>query len=658
MPESSRAVRGDDGRAAAVMGIGGVESPMCRHVRGPAAWRGEKEIPVQRRFRHAIRAAAALTLASCFAIFHVTSAAAQSPPGDECDNAILIGAGTHVGTTVGMSPGPEFACAVDDTVDFWYRYPAAYSCNLARVCGALRWYVSIYDACDGEFVACSVGESCFSGGAPWLGTPGHEYMIRVAADDGRAGAFRLFLGTSPTTRDSAYNPRNNSLYFLLSPADWECAEEYAHTLEGHLATIDDAAENQWVRSNLLQGPSAAIGLNDFAVEGEFRWASGAAVGFTNWAPGQPDDAGNEDAVVIDNATGLWSDVAGTLVSANSVVEVESGEMHGNPIPIDPGTTAGTTRGRFAGVGEPRCATDDTIDAWYLYISPYFDCPLTVVVCGEEGFSATVAVYGSGQSNPVACTTDGCAGVTWTGHAGQRYSIRVAGRNGTTGDFQLTLIVPTIPLLAGPIRRPETLNRYYLLGSESWTQSEAYARCLGGTLATIDDAAENEWVRETFGGLAGGQPLWIGLNDASEEGNFEWSSGSAALFRNWAPGQPDDGGLGEDYVAMSAGTGLWEDLADSPSMAVLGVAEVNAVGLRGDSNCDGTVDGGDIDCFVLAMIDPTGADWFACARTLNPECMSDYLITNDINRDGAVDNGDIDAFVHCLISGPAPGQPCP
>jgi len=63
--------------------------------------------------------------------------------------------------------------------------------------------------------------------------------------------------------------------------------------------------------------------------------------------------------------------------------------------------------------------------------------------------------------------------------------------------------------------------------------------------------------------------------------------------------------------------------------------------RGDLNCDGAVDTGDIDAFVLAVVNPTG---YTAAY---PGC---DLSRADCNGDGVVDTADIDAFVACVVSG--------
>jgi hypothetical protein len=98
------------------------------------------------------------------------------------------------------------------------------------------------------------------------------------------------------------------------------------------------------------------------------------------------------------------------------------------------------------------------------------------------------------------------------------------------------------ILDGPVYNPVTGHNYYLLDSGPWTASESEAISLGGHLVTVNDAAENTFLASTFSNFGGiNRALWTGLNDAAVEGNFVWSSGDTSLYRNWEPGQPDNGG---------------------------------------------------------------------------------------------------------------------
>lgn len=108
---------------------------------------------------------------------------------------------------------------------------------------------------------------------------------------------------------------------------------------------------------------------------------------------------------------------------------------------------------------------------------------------------------------------------------------------------------TTEVLTGPITNPANGHHYYLLSPNSHTASEAKARTLGGHLVTINNAAENQWVFNTFSYF--GQIhrcLWIGLRDVSQAGNWCWESGEAVTYLNWAFGGPNF--IGEElYVYM-------------------------------------------------------------------------------------------------------------
>ncbi|MBM3881633.1 MAG: C-type lectin domain-containing protein [Verrucomicrobia bacterium] len=75
------------------------------------------------------------------------------------------------------------------------------------------------------------------------------------------------------------------------------------------------------------------------------------------------------------------------------------------------------------------------------------------------------------------------------------------------------------VLYGPITNAANGHVYFLLSRTNWHAAEAEAVSLGGHLATIDHAAENAWVYQTFAAPNAFQ-LWLGLTDAAREGVFE------------------------------------------------------------------------------------------------------------------------------------------
>jgi Lectin C-type domain len=120
---------------------------------------------------------------------------------------------------------------------------------------------------------------------------------------------------------------------------------------------------------------------------------------------------------------------------------------------------------------------------------------------------------------------------------------------------LALLLAVIPIagaspLSPPIENPTNHHIYILLESATWRTSEAEAVALGGHLATVRNQAEEDWIFDTFGKYGDQQRLlWIGLSDSEKKFHFSWSSGESASFTRWAPGEPNNAGRGEDYVAI-------------------------------------------------------------------------------------------------------------
>lgn len=99
----------------------------------------------------------------------------------------------------------------------------------------------------------------------------------------------------------------------------------------------------------------------------------------------------------------------------------------------------------------------------------------------------------------------------------------------------------------------------LTTADSWTNQVRTCRAwAGGDFAAITSGAENNWVRDRFGGTH-----WVGLNDRGsgwgDEGDFGWTSGDSSGFTRWAEGEPNNGGWGgnEDCVEFR-GDGSWND----------------------------------------------------------------------------------------------------
>ena len=180
-------------------------------------------------------------------------------------------------------------------------------------------------------------------------------------------------------------------------------------------------------------------------------------------------------------------------------------------------------------------------------------------------------------------------------------------------FLIALVATAVSVRAGietgPILNPANGHYYYLLTSDTWTNSEAQAVSLGGHLVTINDDAENAWVVDTFAHYGNVmRPLWIGLTDRDSEGVFGWVSGQPFTYQNWntLSGEPNNsggGGYEEDFgyiVEEDSGNPsllgtFWNDAPeDGQAVAhpVNGVVEVESLTpeIKGNNVCWNTLPG--------------------------------------------------------------------
>ncbi len=108
------------------------------------------------------------------------------------------------------------------------------------------------------------------------------------------------------------------------------------------------------------------------------------------------------------------------------------------------------------------------------------------------------------------------------------------------------------IAAGPFLYRATGHYYYLLGSTNWTTSELWATQLGGHLATIETANEENWIYDTFANYgATNRNLWIGLtNNPYNPTNYGWISGlTNVVYTNWTASGPTNCSGNDIYTAI-------------------------------------------------------------------------------------------------------------
>ena len=116
--------------------------------------------------------------------------------------------------------------------------------------------------------------------------------------------------------DWVTNPANGHQYAVIpAGVDWNEAESYAESLGGYLVTINDADENEWIRTHFGQFDFMWIGLYEVDyIQRKWAWISGEPVEYLNWGPGEPSGPGAEHWTAMMGPNfhdGQWADLMDT-----------------------------------------------------------------------------------------------------------------------------------------------------------------------------------------------------------------------------------------------------------------------------------------------------------------------------------------------------------
>ncbi|MGB3591833.1 MAG: LamG-like jellyroll fold domain-containing protein [Nonlabens sp.] len=117
------------------------------------------------------------------------------------------------------------------------------------------------------------------------------------------------------------------------------------------------------------------------------------------------------------------------------------------------------------------------------------------------------------------------------------------------------------------------NSYYYVADidKQYSAFLADAATMGGYLAKIESAGENEFIRQQLARTSGSQYAYIGANDIAAEGTFVWQDGTALIYNSWAAGEPNNANGGEDVTAIARNSGEWVDvLTSSNTRAIIEV----------------------------------------------------------------------------------------
>jgi hypothetical protein len=121
-----------------------------------------------------------------------------------------------------------------------------------------------------------------------------------------------------------------------------------------------------------------------------------------------------------------------------------------PQDVVAGVTA-TNNTRAFGAVPSECGTNDHSAVWYRYTASNSGL-VEARTCGA-GFDTTIAIYDLCNGTAIACNDNACGTASrtqWNANADSTYLIRVAGNNGATGAFNLTIEDPVPTFVTLPL----------------------------------------------------------------------------------------------------------------------------------------------------------------------------------------------------------------
>ncbi len=138
---------------------------------------------------------------------------------------------------------------------------------------------------------------------------------------------------------------------------------------------------------------------------------------------------------------------------------------------------------------------------------------------------------------------------------------------TTGIFLLFSMTAN----AAPVLNPDNGHYYEAIeGSFDWTEARDLAAAssfngVQGHLATITSAAEDSWIWNNLGSDLG--LYLLGATDAANEGDYQWITGEAFNYTNWAPNEPNNGLGSENYLQFwfTENGGVWNDISNDQKL---------------------------------------------------------------------------------------------
>ncbi|XP_072041404.1 uncharacterized protein [Amphiura filiformis] len=345
-------------------------------------------------------------------------------------------------------------------------------------------------------------------------------------------------------------PNDRCYYFSRGSTYWLSARGGCQSVtDTDLLILDNEEEAEYIRNRTAQiDPDAKwwIGYYDVSIEGVWKWVdctSSEPWHETLWAPGQPDNIGEQDCGIVGDNGHLYDELCDEY-NYRYICEVTPKDFFGNDTNARNLKADALSSSEIEAIWE---VSPNNCDVFGYRVHYYeIDNPDNTGSVSVFPGNATYAVISGLETDT-------------------EYAISVAG---LTIDEELEKIGPvTVRTLLCPDgfeRGPNDRCYYFSRGSTYWLSARGGCQSVTDTdLLILDNEEEAEYIRNRTAQIDPDAKWWIGYYDVSIEGVWKWvdcTSSEPWHETLWAPGQPDN--IGEQDCGIVGDNGhLYDELCD-------------------------------------------------------------------------------------------------
>ncbi|XP_023136670.3 macrophage mannose receptor 1 [Amphiprion ocellaris] len=435
-------------------------------------------------------------------------------------------------------------------------------------------------------------------------------------------------GTNPGWRKN-----NNICYYYndTNIVDYYDALRACYGEKALLVTIHNKDEQAYVNSMVGTGKvsSAWIGMFMFGIaNGQYMWVDGSPITFTQWNPGEPNNAnGEEQCVQMNRRHGGWNDANCGRGGAGYVCKKLPGDNHTPAPPTQPWEgncpegwmRFGSKCFIFKGKKDNIKVNWSEARTWcksqggdLAVIDTQYENDFVTSYLKDLYYPAWIGLSDLLLENQYAWS-DGVSPVKYTNwnemepnnHGGTEHCVAMMHNPVISGKWNDDACHKTHSFVcsrkkSSSINPPAPTKNPCPSGYTSWYQNcykvvetpatwdDAEAACQqeGGNLASIDMSYDQAFVAGVV--LQGKADVWIGLR-RQEDGSYKWTDGWPIFFTHWGPGEPSnikDEGCVSMHAAL-AFHGTWNDTKcdlTKPYICKISSAKPPPTPAPGDGKC--------------------------------------------------------------------------